>query len=143
MENAVEQATSQGVGSNQPSTLAHDGLSHAFKRLLNEHAAGFSLVKRLGMRSVGQLEGEFEPLSVRSSQVLREMAGLYAALREVVQNQASGMNDGYDQSDLAEAMAALDAINPGSPEWVPAFLLVSELVEAQSVASWQQAAELG
>ncbi|HYQ31160.1 MAG TPA: hypothetical protein VER04_28190 [Polyangiaceae bacterium] len=138
MKTPVEQASSQ-VG--RDNTSEANESSRAFARLLREHAAGFALVKRLSSRSVGLEGDEIEPISIRSTQVLREWSALHAALQEVVQTQTLAVSDGADSSDLAEAMSALEAINPGSPEWGPGLLLVSELVEAESVSSWQQPAE--
>jgi len=40
------------------------------------------------------------------------MIEVYAALREVVSS-----DDDPPSSDLADAIAALDAINPSSPDW--------------------------
>jgi hypothetical protein len=59
------------------------------------------------------------------------MAELYAALKEVVVLTETSTDNDVQPSDLADAMAALDAINPTSPEWAPTFLQVSELVEAR------------
>ena len=91
-----------------------------------EHEEVFASAKRLGMRV-----REIDPLDAgvrdeRASHDRDEMVEVYAALREVVSS-----DDDPRSSDLADAMAALDAINPSSPEWGPTFLQVSELVEAR------------
>jgi len=100
--------------------------------LLEEHGEAFALVKQLGMRPDQRVQSELtrgagvKPLSHE----LGEMAEACAALSEIVQTQVLSVGDDADPSDLADALAALDAINPGSPESGPVFLLVSELVEA-------------
>jgi hypothetical protein len=118
-------------------------LSGVFKHVLAEHGEAFAYVKRLGMRLDAQREprdGEIEGEGSASGfpcgreRVFRgrergEMAEGYAALRAIVQPEHLLEND-VRPSDLADAMAALDSINPGSPEWGPTFLQVSELVEA-------------
>ena len=105
-------------------------LSGVFKHVLAEHGEAFAQVKRLGMRSEAKRHGEFEPdANVGACLPHDEMAEGYAALRAIVQTEHLLENDAR-RSDLADAMAALDAINPGSPEWGPTFLQVSELVEA-------------
>ena len=106
--------------------------SGTFKHLLAEHGEVFALVKQLGVRSDQQVRSELER---RVREEARphgrgEISGVYAALREIVQTEQLASENDTDPSDLADALAALDAINPGSPEWGPAFLQVSELVEA-------------
>ncbi|HEY0469698.1 MAG TPA: hypothetical protein VGC79_36155 [Polyangiaceae bacterium] len=131
MANPREQAATEAVGAGQPS----NGRSGVFKLLLEQHCEAFAQVKKLGMRSEEApgwqepLAGELTPSAPRSSPECAEMAEGYAALRAVVRTELALR--GESASDLADAMAALDAINPGSPEWGPAFLQLSELVEAR------------
>jgi hypothetical protein len=108
------------------------------------------------MRSNDQVRGALAPSVDRMSHQLEEMTEVYAALRKIFQSEEATVDNDAEPSDLAEAMAALDTINPGSPEWGPAFLQLSELVEAHvseeehdlfrsrksSAPSWQPA-ELG
>ena len=114
-------------------------LSGVFKQVLTVHGEAFAQVKRLGMRAEGQhseperevggcLRHAHERLQL--GQERGEMVEGYAALRAIVQTEHL-LEDDERPRDLADAMAALDAINPGSPEWGPTFLQVSELVEAQ------------
>jgi len=134
-----EETASQAVGRVEPAELTPPGLATTdldgvLKHLMEEHGGVFALIKRLGTRSDQQLPRELEP-GVRAellSSELGEMAALYAALREIVQSELSADNH-EDPTELADAVAALGAINPGSPEWGPAFLHVSELVEARVV----------
>lgn len=115
-------------------------LSGVFKNVLAQHGEAFAQVKRLGMRSDVQRNSASEPDAnedfPRSSQHLQygrgrgEMVQGYAALKAVVESEHL-LESEARPSDLADAMAALDAINPGSPEWGPTFLQVSELVEAR------------
>jgi len=118
-------------------------LSGVFKHVLAEHGEAFAQVKRLGMRSQAHRHSELErgrEASVggcigheherlQHGPQRGEMVEGYAALRAIVQTEHLLENNARP-SDLADAMAALDAINPGSPEWGPTFLQVSELVEA-------------
>jgi hypothetical protein len=139
MANPAEQATSGVVDTSGPTPATLKGLSGVFKNLLAEHSEAFVLVKQLGMRSEAQRNADVEPSSCVGpgrcveafSHERGEMAQGYAALRALVQNELLVENDA-DASDLADAMAALDAINPGSPEWGPTFLQVSELLEAHA-----------
>lgn len=128
-----EQATSEMV-TRAPSKAAHELLSGRFKHVLAEHGKAFAQVKQLGMRLDGQPCSEREPRSgVPAYSLEREgMAAGYAALRAIVEREQLLGNDAR-ANDLADAMAALDAINPASPEWVPTFLQVSELVEAHLI----------
>ena len=133
MANPVVQAASQTVDSGAPvRTPTPHALRGVFKHLLEEHGEAFALVKQLGMRPDQRVQSELtrgagvKPLSHE----LGEMAEACAALSEIVQTQVLSVGDDADPSDLADALAALDAINPGSPESGPVFLLVSELVEA-------------
>jgi hypothetical protein len=131
-----EQAASQTVDVSEPAKATAAGLTAmpldgVLKHLLEEHGGVFALIKRLGMRSDEQLGPEVEPHARVEllSRELGEMAALYAALSEIVQAELSAHGEA-DPSELANAVAALGAINPGSPEWGPAFLHMSELVEA-------------
>ena len=86
----------------------------------------FASAKRLGMRvrEADALDaGERVEPAVPDH---HEMVEVCAALKEVVPS-----DDDPQSIDLADAVAALDAINPSSPEWGPTFLQVSELVEAR------------
>lgn len=120
--------------------------SGVFEHVLSAHRGAFAHVKRLGMRHEAQLEHrgsqlEYGPSVGGCAQHVRqpcppparergEMAEGYAALRAIVESERLLENEARP-NDLADAMAVLDAINPGSPEWGPAFLQVSELLEAQ------------
>ena len=129
MVDPAEQASELVVAETQtePRPTASSG---AFGHLLAEHGEVFASAKRLGMR-LRELEVLDERVGgERFSHEPHEVAELCAALREVVLTEASSGNDAQP-SDLADAIAALDAINPGSPEWGPTFLQVSELVEAR------------
>lgn len=114
-----------------PSNAALNELSGVFKHVLSEHGEAFALVKRLSMRldreGCGQLGTTLAGEACSHSR--GEMAQGYAALKAIVQKQHL-LESEARPSDLADAMAALDAINPGSPEWGPTFLQVSELLEA-------------
>lgn len=113
---------------NRGDLATHTG---ACKHLLAEHGEVFALVKQLGVRSDQQVRNELERrVGGPQSRGRGEISGVYAALREIVQTEQLGSDKDTDPSDLADALAALDALNPGSPEWGPAFLQVSELVEA-------------
>ncbi|MEI9947822.1 MAG: hypothetical protein WDO74_02310 [Pseudomonadota bacterium] len=125
MANPGEPMASQVVGIGKPTKAAAE-LNGAFKHLMEEHGEVFALVKRLGMRSDELVRRELDG----SSHEPGEMDELSAALWEIVQTLERSLTDDAEPSDLADAMAALDAINPGSPEWGPAFLQVSELLEA-------------
>lgn len=114
------------LGPEEPTKATGRKVSGVFKHLMAEHEEVFASAKRLGMRV-----RETDPLAagVRdepASHDRHQMVEVYAALREVVSS-----DDDPRSSDLADAMAALDAINPSSPEWGPTFLQVSELVEAR------------
>ena len=102
-----------------------------FKRVLVEHEEVFAMIKRLAMSSNELVRQELAPRARVEvlSRELGAMAELCLALREIVTSQ-----DAADASDLIDAIGALDAINPGSPEWGPAFLQLSELVEARATA---------
>jgi hypothetical protein len=134
-----EHLPAQEVGAADPAKatsggLIEGGFEGVLKHLMEEHGGVFALIKRLGMRSDEQLRRELEPrvrIELMSGE-LGEMAALYLALKEIVQSELSLESDG-DPSELANAVAALGAINPGSPEWGPAFLHVSELVEAHVI----------
>ena len=130
MSNLGERAASQVVGSGKPTNAEMKALNGGFKQLMDVHAEVFALVKRLGMRSDEQVRRELDPSVDRLAQQLAEMTELYAALRKAFQSEDVASDGDALPNDLAEAMATLDAINPGSPEWGPAFLQVSELVEA-------------
>jgi hypothetical protein len=138
MGTSNKQAASQAVDTVEPDQAAPADLTTrldvVLKHLLQEHGGVLALIKRLGMRSNEQPLPELEPqVPVEPlSRDLGEMAALYAALSEVVQRELALDRDA-DPSDLADALAALGAINPGSPEWGPAFLHMSELVEAQVI----------
>jgi hypothetical protein len=137
-----ELTASQAVGTTEPAkatptTLTATGRDGVLKNLMEEHGGVFALIKRLGTRSDEQMPRELEPgarVELLSSE-LGEMAALYAALSEIVQAELS--SDEREDRDLADAVAALGAINPGSPEWGPAFLHVSELVEERVVQQEQ------
>jgi len=103
-----------------------------FKRVLVEHEEVFAMIKRLAMSSHELVRQELAPRARVEvlSRELGAMAELCLALRELVTSQDAA----DDASDLIDAIAALDAINPGSPEWGPAFLQLSELVEARATA---------
>jgi len=106
--------------------------SGVFKNVFAEHGEAFAQVKRLGMRSDARRNSAVQPdanryFSRRDEHV--EMVEGYVALRALVEAERLLDNEA-GPSDLADAMAALDAINPGSPEWGPTFLQVSELVKA-------------
>jgi hypothetical protein len=114
------------LGPEEPTKATRGKVSGVFRHLIADHAEVFASAKRLGMRV-----REFEPRDAgvrdeRASHDRDEMVEVYAALREVVSS-----DDDPPSSDLADAMAALDAINPSSPEWGPTFLQVSELLEAR------------
>jgi hypothetical protein len=145
MATSGEQTASQAVGTAEPAmatptSLAATSADGVLKHLMAEHVDVFALIKRLGTRSSEQLPGEHEQnAAVRAellSSELGEMAALYTALSEIVRTELS--SDSHEDSDLVDAVAALGALNPGSPEWGPAFLHVSELVEAR-VAREEQA----
>ncbi|HKO51106.1 MAG TPA: hypothetical protein VJV79_25530 [Polyangiaceae bacterium] len=125
MTNVSERATSQ------PREAVANALNTGFRHLLEVHGEVFALVKRLGMRSDDHVRQALEPSVNRLWQQREEMAELHAALRQILHTDDSAVEDD-EPSDLAEAMAALDAMNPSSPEWGPAFLQVSELVEAHA-----------
>jgi hypothetical protein len=137
MANPAEQQASGTSDASEPSQGTLAPPSGVFKSLLAQYGEAFALVKRLGMRSEAQCgreqehEPEREPQSIQPIEELErgEMMQGYAALRAIVQSQILS-GKGAHASDLTDAMAALDAINPGSPEWGPTFLQVSELVEA-------------
>ncbi len=129
MANPGERVASQVVGTGKPTKVAAE-LNGAFKHLMEEHGEVFALVKRLGMRSDELVRRELAANAERSAQKPRKMDEISAALRQMVQTLERSVGDHAQPSDLADAMAALDAINPGSPEWGPAFLQVSELLEA-------------
>lgn len=126
-----EQATSERV-KRAPNKAALEALSGFFRHVLAQHGEAFAQVKQLSMRA------HVDPASERGARQnvpsfaheRDEMAAGYAALRGSVQLEQLLESDARP-SDLADAMAALDALNPGSPEWGPTFLQVSELVEAQ------------
>ena len=153
MSNPGERAASQVVGTGKPTNAEMKALNGGFKQLMEVHAEVFALVKRLGMRSDEQVRRELDPSVDRLAQQLTEMTELYAALRKAFQSEDVVSDGDAPSNDLAEAMATLDAINPGSPEWGPAFLQMSELVEAHvseeesdsfrsrpnTAASWQPA----
>jgi hypothetical protein len=123
-----EQSAAAAVGAGRLS----ERRSGVYKNLLEQHGEAFALVKRLGMRSADDPQRELQPMlrRERSSFDRDEKAEVYAALRALVQAELLLDND-ESTSDLADAVAALDAINPGSPEWDPTFLLLNELVEAR------------
>lgn len=135
METAIprEQGASDVVDAGKPAKR----WSGVFKLLVEQHVEAFALAKRLGTRSGDQPTRE---LGSRSPEQRRaherhlrervEMVEVHAALRAVVETELSLESD-TNASDLANAVAALDAINPGSPEWDPTFLQLSELVEAR------------
>ena len=100
--------------------------SGVFKRVMVEHGEMFALVKRLAMSSA---ELDREARGELRSRELAEITNLCSALREIVDSRGEA---GLLNGELVEAIAALDAINPGSPEWGPALLQLSELVEAQA-----------
>jgi hypothetical protein len=134
MTNLGERAASQVACKAKPTRAAVVGYGGVLKQLLEEHSGVFARVKQLGLRSDERLPAEFSPgvpIQV-STDGVAEIAALYAALRDV-RTELSSHND-TDPTGLADAMALLDAINPGSPEWAPAFLHVSELVEAHLTA---------
>jgi len=129
METPGEQTRSELITSARTDT-ALKPLSGVFRHVLAEHGGAFAQVKRLGMRSELQGHSELEREGCVAGCLLHEeMVEGYAALRAIVEAEHLLENDAHP-SDLAEAMAALDAINPGSPEWGPTFLQVSELVQA-------------
>ena len=127
----VEEARWETISSAQD----HAGVrqrSGVFKTVFAEHGQAFAQVKRLGMRSDVRRNAAVQPdanayFSRRDEH--GEMVEGYAALRALVKAERLLENEA-GPSDLADAMAALDAINPGSPEWGPTFLQVSELVKA-------------
>ncbi|MEI9936169.1 MAG: hypothetical protein WDO69_02985 [Pseudomonadota bacterium] len=134
MAHPGEQAQSQVVGI-KPNRATLKGSNGAFRHLMQEHGDVFALVKRLGMSPGDHVRQPIESrVRVRvevSLQELGRMAQVYAALREMVQTMEPSADNDAEPSDLADAMAALDATNPGSPEWGPAFLQLSELLEAR------------
>jgi hypothetical protein len=133
MANPVVQTASQTVESSQRvQTPPLHGLHDVFKHVMEEHGDAFALVKQLSMRPDERARSE----ATRRASVkplpheLGEMAEACAALSEIVQSQVLSVGNDAEPSDLADALAALDALNPGSPESGPVFLHVSELVEA-------------
>jgi hypothetical protein len=114
----------QPLGPEEPTKVTLTEGSGVFRRLMAEHGEVFASAKRLGMRVGHPLDAGVR--GERTSHDRHQMVEAYAALREVVSS-----DDDPRSSDLADAMAALDAINPSSPEWGPTFLQVSELVEAR------------
>ena len=135
MEMAVprEQGAPHVVGAGTP-TKRRSGV---FKLLVEQHVEAFALVKRLGTRPEGPLAqeqvccaGAERQAHERHARERGEMVQVHAALRAVVEAALLQESDA-NASDLVNAVAALDAINPGSPEWDPTFLQLSELVEAR------------
>lgn len=106
--------------------------SGVFKLLVEQHGEAFALAKRLGTRSEQQLPRDSNESSRdwRQAHERHEMVEVHAALRAVVEAELSREGD-TNASDLFDTVAALDAINPSSPEWDPTFLQLSELVEAR------------
>jgi hypothetical protein len=118
----------QVSGASEPSNASAKRRSGVFKLLLEEHGEVFASAKRLGMRADAPQRREFE--GERLSRAPGAVVEVCAALRAVVQTELA-QESNPPESDLADAMAALDALNPGSPEWGPTFLQLSELVEAR------------
>jgi len=138
MANPLEQAAS---GSSAVGTPAKPR-SGVFKLLLEQHGETFAQVKRLGMRSEEQSRRELDS-QARAERCSKrhEMSEVCEALRTVVETEISLQRD-TNVSDIEDAMAALDATNPGSPEWGPTFLQLSELVEARISAGQDESPQL-
>jgi hypothetical protein len=134
MTNPGERAAAQVVGTGKPTLAKEKRLKRVFKHLMDVHGEVFALIKRLGMSSEPQARRErcLTPRVPILSRDRGEMAEVHSALRELVQSHELALDDDAEASELADAIAALDAINPGSPEWAPAFLQMSELVEAHA-----------
>ncbi|HET7542303.1 MAG TPA: hypothetical protein VFK05_20685 [Polyangiaceae bacterium] len=131
MVNPGEQGDSQVVDTSTRSQPTAKRPSNDFKRVMAEHGEAFALVKRLGMRSDAQpLEHARGAGSEDSTAGRGKVVEGYAAWRAVVYHELLAESEA-GPNDLADAMATLDAINPASPEWMPTFLHVSELVEAR------------
>ena len=124
-------ATAQEVGFGKPTRADLKALEGGFRRLMEAHAELFALVKRLGMGVDEQMRYELDLSVDRLAQHGAEMTELCSSLRKLFQSEQLTPDSKAQSSDLAEAMAALDAINPGSPEWGPALLQVSDLFGAQ------------
>jgi hypothetical protein len=126
-----ECATAPQAVVGKPTRAEVKALEGGFRQLMEAHAELFALVKRLGMGADEPMRCELDLSVDRLAQHGAEMTELCSSLRKLFQNEDVTPDSEVQSSDLAEAMATLDAINPGSPEWGPALLQVSDLFGAQ------------
>lgn len=138
MSNPIAQAPPQQIEKDGAGDPAPQVASSVCSDLLSQHAALFARVKRLGMRSEAQLDRGYGRALGRVVDSLdgEEMAAGYAALKATIQTQLPSSQlvhePASDPGTLVDALAALDALNPSSPEWGPTLLEVSEWVEAHA-----------
>jgi len=138
MEYRIEQATQTKERSSSAIEMSDRPLTGVCRNLVAEHPELFALVKRLGESASDTAGAEVEARR-RHPHVRLELLALLrseiAAVQEVLGTiaQAQRLRNDNSAIELAEAISTLDALNPGSPEWAPAFMQVSELVEAQMV----------
>jgi hypothetical protein len=131
MSNPSEGVGAHEAGIRKPTTAEVMALEGGFRQLMEAHAELFALVKRLGMSADDQMRRELDLGVDRLAQCRAEMTELCSSLRKLFPSEEVSPDSEAQSSDLADAMATLDAINPGSPEWGPALLQVSELVGSQ------------
>jgi len=140
MEHVVEQADRADSCTESAAKSIPEPLTGVCRSLMAQHGEVFALVKRLG-KSRAAMAGADEELRRRYPNVRLELLSLLRSeivavqemLGKIAQAQALTRAADTSTSELAEAISTLDALNPGSPEWAPAFMQVSELVEAQVI----------
>ena len=125
MENRGERQGRSNLGVTKEFAAGLNGLTGACKHLLEEHGGVFASVKRLGSSSnvPPSVHGEL------LSQLRVEIAAVQTFLRKIAKTHELSLATAQ-ASELRDAILALDAMNPESPEWGPTFVQVGELVEA-------------
>jgi len=131
MSNPSEHAAAHEVGLGKPTKAEVKALEGGVRKLMEAHADLFALVQQLGVGADEKVRRELDLSVDRLAEHRAEMTELCSSLMQLFQSEDVAPDSEAQSSDLAEAMATLDAINPGSPEWGPALLQVSELVGAQ------------
>ena len=143
MEHVVEQADRTSPCTESLAKSERAPLTGVCRDLMAQHGEVFALVKRLGRSSAGtpgsdpndvELRRRYPNVRLELLSLLRsEIVAVQEVLGKIAQAQELTRPADTSTSELAEAISTLEALNLDSPEWAPAFMQVSELVEAQVV----------